>query len=84
MFHKSEFGHFGDNLPCDLNGFVPEPGDSPDGFVWDHDDFTEDFDKDGNGYAGYAKETWEDFVRFADSKTHHATVRISGWRETNP
>jgi phytoene/squalene synthetase len=37
-FHKDECGAFGKNLPCDLNGNVPEPGDEWTDFAWPADD----------------------------------------------
>ncbi len=35
MFHRSALGPFGDSLPTDLRGYVPQEGDQPPDFVWD-------------------------------------------------
>lgn len=32
MFHKTNLGRFGNSLPCDRAGFVPEAGDRFDAF----------------------------------------------------
>lgn len=37
-FHKSKYGDKGENLPCDLNGDVPEVGDDWNDFAWAADD----------------------------------------------
>lgn len=31
MFHVSNLGYIGGNVPCDINGYVPEADDGP----WD-------------------------------------------------
>jgi hypothetical protein len=37
MFHKSKLGRFGDGLPCDRDGYVPERGDVQGRFNFDGD-----------------------------------------------
>jgi hypothetical protein len=37
MFHKSSLGRFGDGLPCDRDGYVPERGDVQGHFNFDGD-----------------------------------------------
>lgn len=81
MFHRSNFGSFGDNLPCDLDGQVPEEGDKAEDFRFEDSDFTEDFDDNGDGYEGYAQETWQAFVDSAIEQTEKAKEALSEWRE---
>lgn len=79
-FHKSNFGSFGENLPCDLNGYVPELGDCPDDFSFDHDNFSLDYDQHGNGYEGYADDAWDEFVLAAVAATEEAQAALDEWR----
>lgn len=81
MFHKSNFGSFGESLPCDLNGFVPQEGDDVEQFSFDHDEFTQDFDRHGNGYEGAADDAWEEFVARAVAATAEAEAALKAWRE---
>ena len=80
MFHKSNFGRFGQNLPCDMDGFVPQVGDEPDQFRFDGDEFTADFDAQGNGYEGAASEAWDEFVTLAIDATSEAQTALSEWQ----
>ncbi len=80
-FYKSNLGHFGEQLPCDLNGRVPETGDEPTDFTWDHDEFTTDFDEAGNGYEGFADEQWSTFVAETAELTRRAEEALDEWRE---
>jgi hypothetical protein len=57
MFHKSNYGTFGSNLPCDMNGYVPERNDSPFRGAWDHG--TERTHDDGGELTEYGQ-WWED------------------------
>lgn len=79
-FHKSNFGTFGESLPCDLNGYVPEEGDSPDEFSFDHDNFSADYDQHGNGYEGAADDAWAEFVSAAVTATEEAQAALDRWR----
>lgn len=65
-FHKSGFGKFGENLPCDRNGYVPERGDLKRGF---------DF---GGDYIG----PWREYVDKAIEATRRATVALNNWRNS--
>lgn len=81
MFHRTCFGALGNALPSDLDGFVPEPGDDPMKFNFDHDDFVVDFDDNGDGYEGCAAEAWEEFVSRAVEATSAAEAATVEWRE---
>lgn len=85
MFHASNFGGFATELKAyaDLNGQVPEEGDEPGAFSWPHDDFTANFDRDGNGYEGYAAEKWEEHVAAAVEATERASAALEEWRTAN-
>jgi hypothetical protein len=78
----SNFGSFGQGLRhyADLNGCVPEQGDEPWEFQWDHDRFDRDFDCQGNGYEGYAAETWAAFIGEAVRATREAKAALDEWR----
>jgi len=82
MFHKSNLGRFGNGLPADLDGYVPEAGDDPADFSWDHDEFEDDYDEAGNGYDGYAHERWSDFVAEAAELTRRAEEALDEWRSS--
>lgn len=75
MFHKSNLGMFGRNLPCDLNGMVPEEGDTADMFTfpsdWDFNPEREDYDDDG----------FEEWVEGAVEKTKDATDSLEEWQD---
>jgi hypothetical protein len=79
-FHKSNLGRFGEGLPCDLDGYVPEETDDPCAFSWDHDEFEEDYDEDGNGYDGYAEDQWQRYVEKAVTATREAEDALEKWR----
>ena len=80
MFHYTKLGTFGEYLPRDLDGFVPTKGDKPEMFSWAHDHFTKDFDDCGNGWKGYAQETWDEFLAEAIRKTAIAEHSLYEWR----
>ena len=61
MFHKSNLGQFGENLPCDINGFVPEEGDS-----------LEDFTFPGGWFEGDEDEAEERFEEWKEEAIHQA------------
>lgn len=77
MSHKSYLGSFGDRLPCDLQGYVPQRGDKPEDFIFEDDIFTADFDAYGNGYKGCAHDLWADFVDKAVQMTFEASSALS-------
>jgi hypothetical protein len=66
--HYTSFGSFGPDMQyyADLNGFVPQRGDDPSDFSWDHHDFSSDYDDHGNGYDGCAEEMWQEFLSVAE------------------
>ena len=80
--HITSFGNYFNGLQkfADLNGYVPEEGDSPDDLSWPHDNFTNDFDSQGNGYEGYAESRWDEFVSEAVEATSKASDAINEWR----
>lgn len=80
-FHYTNLGMFGEYLPHDLDGFVPEEGDLASSFCWGHTHFTSDFDKQGNGWEGYADECWSEFKAEAIRKTKIAESQLDEWRQ---
>ncbi len=80
MFHYTKLGSFGEYLPRDLDGFVPEEGDKPEQFRYCHNHFTKDFDDLGNGWEGYAQEAWQEFLAEAIRKTAIAESELYFWR----
>ena len=67
MFHWTELGRFGKDLPQDCNGFVPEEEDTPELFEWDHREFKDE-------------ELWWKFVDCAIKLTEEATERFLIWK----
>ena len=67
MFHKSNFGQYGDALPADLRGHVPERGDRPSEFFWRES-------------VEWTPETWTRFVERAERGTRRAAVALDAWR----
>jgi hypothetical protein len=72
MFHHSNLGHFGSELPCDRNGYVPEVGDSPSDFDMEFSDKEE-------------KEWWEtekfpEWVEDAVTATEAASEKLYAWQ----
>lgn len=64
-FHKSSLGKFGEGIPCDRDGYVPEEGD----------EFS-DFD-----FGGYLEEDdWEEFLEDAIFCTNEALSDLEDWR----
>jgi len=84
-FHISNFGSFASDLKhyADINGYVPEEGDSPEDLNWGHDEFERDFDDYGDGYDGYAAEKWSEHVSGAVAATEKASVALAEWRAGN-
>ena len=72
MFHNSNLGHFGLNLSCDRQGYVPEVGDSPSDFDMEFCDREE-------------KEWWEtekfpEWVDEAVTATREALEKLHQWQ----
>lgn len=83
-FHKSNFGSFG-NLPCDMNGYVPEADDGPWDFAIDHGT---ERTHDENGELTEYGEWWEDegFPEWRDravKETEEASKALSEWQNQN-
>ena len=75
MFHQSNLGIFGANLPCDRSGYVPEQGDQL-------NDFNMEF------YDSEEKEWWEseEFPAWVDnavSETEKALAALYKWQNEN-
>ena len=68
-FHKSSFGKFGINLPCDANGFVPEDGD-----------IEKEFAQPSTGWPGGS---FKAFKTLAVEMTAKADARLYDWRTDN-
>ena len=65
MFHKSNFGSFGNSLPADHQGFVPEAGDEKSSFEFDGELDDEEF---------------EELRERAIQMTQEAAERLNTWR----
>lgn len=72
MFHKTNLGKFGNSLPCDRAGFVPEAGDRFDAFDFGGDLDEDDFDD------------FDDFRDEAVEATERAQAALDEWRESAP
>ena len=81
-FHISNFGSCGEVLRkyADIDGYIPEDGDDPSILNYGHNEFTEDFDGDYEGYEGCAADTWSTFLDEAVTATHKAVDTITAWR----
>lgn len=81
MFHYTQMGSFGEPLKkvADIYGYVPEYGDKPSDFYWNHDHFKHDFDSYGNGYEGYALEKWEERLKETEELIITASQEITKW-----
>lgn len=70
MFHKSNLGRFGINLPSDIDGYVPEDGDEMGLFFFD-------------GATEFNDESWDEFVEKAVAETKAANEKLEAWQEGN-
>lgn len=81
-FHFSRFGMFGNNLPCDIDGYVPEQNDSPWEFNVDHG-YERTHDDDGN-LTDYGRwwetEGFPQWVEEAVKETKKAERQLRKWR----
>jgi len=68
MYHLSNLGRFAEQVRgfSDLNGYVPEVGDTPQQFVWD------------NGEPPY---DWDQYVASAVEATNEAEKQVQAWRD---
>ena len=84
-YHKSNLGSFGEGLPCDMNGYVPEEGDDAFAGAWDHG--TEKTHDDAGNLTEYG-EWWQDerfpeIVAEAAEATEKANAGVEEWRTSN-
>jgi len=81
--HISNFGNAGAKLEhlADRDGFLPQAGDKPEDFDWLHDEFTCDFDSNGDGWVGFAAEEWAAHVAKCEAEIADATSALAAWRE---
>ena len=79
-FHKSNLGSFGDSLPCDMNGYVPEDGDDPWEFAIDHGcQATHDEDGELTDYGEWwEEEGFHDWVASAAEATRASNRGFRG------
>ena len=83
-FHKSQLGAFGENLPCDLNGYVPTEGTGPWDLTYDHgSESTHDSDGNMTEYGQWWEDEWGDKVTAAVVATTEAEKELEKWRSTN-
>ena len=82
MYHKSNLGKFGENLPCDIDGYVPEAGDDAFAGNWDHG--TESTHDEAGELTEYGS-WWEDdrfpeIVAEAAAASKKAQKAITEWQ----
>lgn len=74
-FHKSNLGCFGENLPCDMDGYVPEAEDTIDMFT---------VDLVGEDQQEWWKEDdFEEWRNAAVAKTAEALTALAKWQKQN-
>lgn len=82
-FHKSNFGSFGESLPCDMNGYVPQEGDSPWDFAIDHG--TEKTHNEDGSLTEYGiwweEEGFPEWQDKAVQATKQSDKALSEWRK---
>ena len=83
-FHKSQFGEFGKNLPCDLNGFVPTEDTGPWDLAYDHgSESTHNSEGSMTEYGQWWEDEWDTKVTDAVVATAEAEKELEKWRSTN-
>jgi hypothetical protein len=84
-FHKSNLGSFGEGLPADMNGYVPEADDGPWDFAVDHGcESTHDEDGELTEYGEWWEE--EGFPQWqadAIAATQASEEACGQWQEEN-
>lgn len=75
-FHKSNLGRFGESLPCDIDGYVPEAGDESHQFNVD----LVDNDQYQYWHTEGGFEEWRDQAIEATSAAEEA---LNHWSEQN-
>ena len=76
MFHKSNLGSFGENLSCDMNGYVPEEGDEP-------GEFAIDFAGNGDQEIWWKSDGFAEWRDDAIEQTKEALAALAEWRKSN-
>lgn len=82
MFHKSKLGCFGKGIETDLDGYVPEAGDSPWDFRVDHTERTHEASGELTEYGHWWVE--EGFPAWRDEaivQTQLAIADLARWQE---
>lgn len=71
-YHYSNYGNFSGELKrlADLDGYVPEPGDSHDDFRWER-------------WLEWDDEEWAEHVSAAEAAKRRADAALAEWREFN-
>lgn len=84
-FHKSNYGAFGANLPADMDGYVPEPGDNPFRGKWDHGS---ERTHDENGELTEYGQWWEEegfpeLLERVEKAKKESDAQLEKWRDDN-
>ncbi len=85
-FHHGDLGAFGEKIPADMDGYVPEAGDNPWQFAVDHGgQRTHDQDGELNEYG----EWWEGVGFFlwlgeAIAATTRSVEALAEWQDQEP
>jgi hypothetical protein len=71
-FHITKLGSFGRRLSrfADLDGYVPEEGDTPEDMHWE-------------GGIEWDEESWDDYVTEAVAATEEAKKALRDWQDEN-
>lgn len=77
MFHKTNLGSFGENLPCDLNGYVAERGDKYEDFTFDRGCLRTDEDREW-----HRDEWFPEWVEQCVEATKKAEAAAEEWRKS--
>jgi len=78
-FHYTQFGSFGNNLPRDIDGYVPEAGDDWRDFSFDFGSENSD-DKDIQEYRD--TEWWPEFLTEAINAVNEVSKQLEQWRNS--
>lgn len=81
-FHKSNYGAFAGEFIADMNGYVPEQGDSPFAGAWDHGtERTHDDTGELTEYGQWwAEERFPEIVRENEEAKVRADADLEAWR----
>lgn len=88
MYHKTNLGRFGESLPCDIDGYVPEAGDDWRDMNWDlgqddpdADDLSTEERKQRTAYLD--DEWWPAKIAEAGEATAAANVDLAEWQQAD-